>query len=80
MPEAVIKTEDGVVVNEGDRIYDYYSMEPGVIVPNTIRMMPDAWFDVEKDDGSRTLLNGQRICTLTYAQRKGWPNATTPAN
>jgi len=75
MAEVVIRTEDGKSVREGDRVYDYYSMEPGVIVPNSIVMHPDPWFDVEKDNGKRTLLNGQRICTLQHAKRMGWPNA-----
>jgi len=70
-----IRTEDGKIVHEGDRVYNYYDMKPCVIVPNTIRMMPDAWFDTEDDTGRTTVLNGQRICTLQYAQRRGFPNA-----
>jgi hypothetical protein len=75
MPEPKIVTEDGVTVNEGDRVYNYYDMKPCVIVPNTIRMMPDAWFDTEDDNGKVSVLNGQRICTIEYAKRRGFKGA-----
>lgn len=70
-----ITTEDGVVVHEGDRVYNYYDMKPGVIVPNSITMAPDAWFDVQHDDGTRTLLNGARICSIEYARKRGFKGA-----
>jgi hypothetical protein len=67
-----IRTEDGVTVYNGDRVYDYYSMEPG-----TVASEPDSqgWFYVRKADGSKTLLNGQRICTVAYARGRGFPGA-----
>jgi hypothetical protein len=71
----VIRTEDGVVVRPGDRIYDYYSMKPGIIEPGSITHAPDVWFDVTHDDGTRTILNGQRICTIAWAKAQGWPGA-----
>jgi hypothetical protein len=70
-----LRTEDGATVKEGDRVYNYYDMKPGYIKPNSIRMMPDPWFDVVHDNGKVSVLNGQRICTLAYAKRMGWPNA-----
>lgn len=75
MSDVVIRTEDGKDVKEGDRVYNYYDMKPGVIVPGTVRMMPDAWFNVEHDNGKRAILNGERICTLEYARKRGFPNA-----
>jgi hypothetical protein len=67
-----IRTEDGVIVHEGDRVYDYYNMKPGVIVPGSLTHAPDVWFDVKHDDGTRSLLNGSRICSITFAQRRGF--------
>lgn len=69
-----ITTEDGVKVGIGDRVYNYYDMKPGVI-EGPIRYMPDAWFEVRDDNGKASILNGQRICSIEYAKRKGWPGA-----
>ena len=71
----MIRTEDGVEVSEGDRVYNYYDMKPGVIVEGTVRLMPDAWFDVRHDDGTTSVLNGERICSLEYAKRRGFKDA-----
>jgi hypothetical protein len=68
-------TEDGVVVKEGDRVYNYYDMKPGFIVPNTTTMAPDPWFYVQHDDGTRSVLNGQRICSVEYAKKRGFKGA-----
>jgi hypothetical protein len=68
------RTEDGVIVQVGDRIYDYYSMKPGVIVRHA-GDMPDPWFDVRHDDGGLAVLNGQRICSIAYAKRRGFKGA-----
>jgi hypothetical protein len=70
-----ITTEDGVVVHEGDWVYDYYSMKPGLIVPGSITHMPDVWFDVAHDGGGQAMLNGQRICSIEYARRRGFKGA-----
>jgi hypothetical protein len=70
-----IRTEDGVIVHPGDRIYDYYSMKPGMIVTGTLTHAPDLWFDVLHDDGTRCLLNGPRICTIEFARRRGFKDA-----
>lgn len=70
-----VTTEDGVVLNEGDRAYNYYDMKPGVIVPGSIVMAPDLWFVFAHDDGTRCTLNGQRICTIEFARRRGFKDA-----
>lgn len=67
-----IRTEDGVYVNEGDRVFNYYDMKPGRIEPGTGIMAPDLWFTVKHDDGTQALLNGQRICSIKYANVRGW--------
>lgn len=75
MSDMTIRTEDGVVVQPGDRVYDYYSMKPGVIQPGSLILAPDVWFDVTHDDGTRNVLNGQRICTMEFARRRGFKDA-----
>jgi hypothetical protein len=70
-----ITSEDGKPFTDGDRVYDYYSMKPGIIVPGSECMAPDLWFDVKHDDGSTVVLNGQRICSLEWARKMGWPGA-----
>jgi hypothetical protein len=86
MTEGTIRTEDGIEVREGDRIFDYYTMKAGTIGTLDLHLEPrtDAyygpemqgsltpWFIVHHDDGTRCLLNGQRICSLAAAERKGW--------
>lgn len=68
MSEPTIKTEDNVVLTAGDRAFNYYDMKLGTIGPSsTWRNMPDTWFDFIHDDGSRTTLNGQRICSIEFA-------------
>ena len=70
-----IKTEDGVIVNPGDRVYNYYDMKPGVIREGSVMQAPDPWFNVDHDDGTTSLLNGQRICTIEFAKRRGFKDA-----
>lgn len=83
-----IITEDGVELSSGIRAYNYYDMKPGTIGKINERAQPDPkkgqnsstpveewsnhWFDFEHDDGSVTLLDGSRICSVKYAQRRGW--------
>lgn len=83
----MIRTEDGVEVGEGDRVYGFHSQ----MCVGTIRIgsmgsearedvyhasdmqgstMP--WFTVDFDNGTREYLNGQRVCSLEYARRRGW--------
>jgi len=69
------RTEDGVEVKVGDRAYDYYSMKPGTIERHAGNL-PDPWFDFRHDDGTLTVLNGQRICSMRYAERRGFPMGT----
>lgn len=65
-------TEDGAKVKVGDRVYNYYDMKPCTIVKDAGNF-PDPWFDVQDDSGRIQVLNGQRICTIEYAKKKGWP-------
>ncbi|MFL5861156.1 MAG: hypothetical protein ACJ780_10285 [Solirubrobacteraceae bacterium] len=73
MPELPsYRSEDGATLKQGDRAYDYYTMAPGVIGEPA---GSDGWFDFHHDRGTRTLLNGQRICTLAFAKRRGFEGA-----
>ena len=67
-------TEDGVELKTGDRAYNYYDMKPGRIGRDA-GSLPDPWFDFDHDDGTVSMLNGQRICSLEYAVRRGFKNA-----
>lgn len=54
-------------------------MEPGVIVNDPVQDEDSGffgWFDFQPDSGRGTkTLNGQRICTIAYAQRRGFRDA-----
>ena len=64
-----ILTEDNVIVTVGDRAFNYYEMKVGQIISE-----PEwnGWFKFHQDDGSETELNGERICSLDFANKKGW--------
>lgn len=73
-------TEDGGTVHTGDLVYDYYSMEPVIIGEDT---GDGEWFDTLRPGsvdeshprGVRStsgMLNGARICTLSFAVRRGF--------
>lgn len=84
----VIRTEDGRTLATGDRAFNYYDMKAGVIgamdayaQPDTLKgqnsstpveLWSNYWFEFNEDDGRRTHLDGSRICTIEYAQRRGW--------
>lgn len=78
---AQVTTEDGVVVEQGDRVYNYYDMKPGVIeridsprdADGPLDPNQDIWFYFRHDDGSTSILNGQRICSIRFAERRGFP-------
>jgi hypothetical protein len=54
-----IRTEDGEVAVQGDRVFNYYEGFWGTLGP----IDDDGWADVFSDDGRRAYLNGQRIST-----------------
>jgi hypothetical protein len=64
-----IFAEDGVELGVGDRAFNYYDRKSGAIEGP---VYSDGWFEFRHDDGSRTSLNGERICSIGFAQRKGW--------
>lgn len=74
MASFTITTEDGVKLKPGDRVYNYYDMKSGIITDNYV-YAPDLWVDVRHDDGTRTTLNGTRLCSIEFAKRRGFPNA-----
>ena len=64
-----MKTEDGVNFKTGDKVFNYYDMEIGTVG----EIEEDGWFNFIHDDGLRdSYLNGERICTIQFAQTKGW--------
>jgi hypothetical protein len=82
-----IRTEDGVEVGEGDRVYGFHSqLTVGTIRPGSMgseerkdeyhdRLMQGStqpWFTVDFDNGKSELLNGQRVCSVEHARRRGW--------
>lgn len=81
-----VRTEDGQWVGEGDQVFDYYNMAPGVVgrIEGEHRAVyhdplmqgsTDPWFTVTHDNGAQKTLNGQRICSLDGARKKGWYKA-----
>jgi hypothetical protein len=66
---AAITTADGVTVNVGSRVFSHYTMHC-----HTILTAPDSqgWFYLSREDDTRELLNGERICSLDHARRMGW--------
>ena len=84
----MITTSDRVELNEGDRAFNYYDMQAGVIGKIDSYAQPDPskgessstsvlrwsnyWFDFIQDNGTTTSLDGSRICSTQFANRKGW--------
>ena len=83
-----IKTSSGKILKEGDRAYNYYDMEVGVIGKISNYASPDVmngqdfntpveewsnyWFEFVQDNGRIVSLDGSRICSVEFATRKGW--------
>lgn len=59
LDEPTIRTEDGKLVRERDRVFNYYDGFWGELGP----IDSDGWADVTASDGRRAYLNGQRIST-----------------
>ena len=80
-------TEDGVRLRIGDPVYNYYDMEPGITDPKWPASVyaeegespdpkRDLWFHFQQDNGEGgAILNGERMCSLEYARRHGFPGA-----
>lgn len=64
-----IITEDGATVGKNAIVYNYYDMEPVIIARD-----PDhqGWFEVRNSANEYNILNGQRICTIEFARRRGF--------
>jgi hypothetical protein len=64
----MVTTEDRVELPIGARAFNYYDRKPG-----RIRGWDrDGWFDFDHDDGTSALLDGSRICSVGFAEGKGW--------
>ncbi len=67
-----VETEDHALVYEGDRVFDYYGMKWGTIRVGSIDS--SGWFYVDHEDGTKSLLNGERIATYDPRERNpNWP-------
>lgn len=64
-----IELADGVRVEVGDPAFDYYSMKRGRF---TQPLDKAGWGWFEHDDGTRELLNGERVCSLAHAWKMEW--------
>jgi hypothetical protein len=69
-----IITEDKVVVQEGDTVYDFYNRKWGTIRVGSAQTdsVSGTWFDVDHVGGGKSFLNGERICSVAYAKSRGW--------
>jgi hypothetical protein len=87
MDKRTIRTEDGVEVAEGDKVYGYHSqMCVGTIREGSMgseerqdeyhdRWMQGSaqpWFTVDFENGKSELLNGQRVCSIAGAKTMGY--------
>lgn len=63
------RTDDGQIVHTGDRVFSHYTMTAGKIGEARSQ---EGWFAFTDDNGDREMLNGQRVCSLSHAQRMGW--------
>jgi hypothetical protein len=63
-------SEDGAQLREGDAAFNYYDHKPGRI--GAASACDAGWFTFHHEDGTRALLNGQRVCSTAYAARRGW--------
>lgn len=56
----IIRTADGVDVQEGDRVFNYYDGWWGEIS----RVDDQGWFNLTSRDRKRACLNGERVCKV----------------
>jgi hypothetical protein len=57
-----LQTCDGKRVSKGDRVFNYYDVQWGVIASDPDR---DGWFNFRADGETKTrMLNGERISTV----------------
>jgi len=64
-----VKTEDGMTVRPGTRVFNYYDRQAGVIQDD---IDSEGWFTLTHDDGTSKLLDGSRICSIQFAMAKRW--------
>ena len=53
----------------GDQVFNYYDMRLGTI---TSEPENDGWFYFTDTDNFKKFLNGERICSIETATKKGW--------
>lgn len=73
--EKVLTLEDGSAAKVGDTAYNYYDMEPVLIVAIDDQADPinQTWCDVRRVDGQSTYtLSDSRMCSIATAKARGW--------
>lgn len=71
----VIVAECGHKLAIGDRAFSHYTFLCGEIGKLTSTW--DDWFDFVQDDGTKPILNGQRVCCIPCAKRFGYSKHIT---
>lgn len=73
----VVRTADGFAATEDwdnhkddSRLFNYYDQKIGNIMWQTVDSA--GWFTFIHEDSTIQHLNGDRICTMAHARRKGW--------
>jgi hypothetical protein len=64
-----IQTADGRTVNVGDRVFNYYDLKWGRI--ESLTSTSDGWFTFAHEDGTKAVLNGERISSSPPSWWKG---------
>lgn len=65
----MIRMADNQAIAPGQQAFNYYDMKPGYPVGDIDYA---GWFTFRHNDGTSALLNGERICSLETARKKGW--------
>lgn len=85
-PPATLRLECGAEVPHavGTPVFNFYDMKAGVIERTATRPQAPTmpihawsggaawWVDVRHDDGSTTVLDQSRMCSMEHARARGW--------
>jgi hypothetical protein len=78
MTDQTVTDDQGNVYGEGGMAFNYYAStldDSAIGVIGSIG--PDGWFTMYTGQGEMTL-NGERICSLATALKRGWLRQVTP--
>lgn len=63
-------TEDGEPILLDELLFNYYDMKPGRF--EEIKAQDNGWGTFCHTNGTRSILNGERVCSIRWAWAKGW--------